>query len=202
MRQLLADRDRLRAEICGRLRLNPIKPIALVCGMASWEHHSATYAQQFGYLRDFYATLARFNVQVVVTLHPLNRQADYQALADEFSIRFLDRPLIDALPFADFYLAPELSSTVRWAIAIGLPTLVYHFNPENIDFNLSPDYPKTTDRARLGEWLADVIGRCPIPTSELLKPAQRPLGLIADGRFFEHLADALHGRSVTVPRAA
>jgi hypothetical protein len=146
--------------------------------------------------------LASFDVQIVITLHPLNRQADYQALADEFSCKFLDRPLIDTIAFADIFLASEVSSTVRWALAVGLPTLVYHFNPENIDFKLPPDYPKTTNREELKAWLAAELRRCPIPTAELLKPAERRLGLIADGRFYEHLAAALRPPASPAERAA
>src|SRR5262249_23492701 len=154
------------------------KPIILVSAPASWEHHCATYDDQFSHLREFYAILARFDAGIVLTLHPLNRRADYQSLADEFSIKFLDRQLIDSIAFADVFLASEPSSTVRWAIAVGLPTLVYHFNPENIDLNLSPDFPKTTDPTRLVEWLSAAIEVCPIATAELLKPPLGPLGLI------------------------
>lgn len=193
---LLHRRDSLRAEICGRLGLDPQRPIILMTVPAGWEHRMFTYEQQFSYLRNLFAILGGFDAQVVLSLHPLSKRSDYEQLANEFSIKFLDRQLIDTIAFADIFLGADNSSVLRWAIAAGLPTMNYQLNPDGIQFRLHHEYPNTANRNEFVDWLTTHLKSTPIPSAELLKPRRRPMGLIVHGNFFERLALNLESRMV------
>lgn len=189
--ELLQRRDALRTEICRELGLRADKPIILFTVPAGWEHRTYTYEQQFGFLRAFFSMLSKFDSQIVLSLHPLSRREDYEEIAAEFSLKFLSRQLIDSIVFTDIFLGADNSSVLRWAIAAGIPTMNFQFNPDNLDLVLHAEYPSMTDRDEFTGWLAKQVTRCPIPTRDLLAPQRRPMGLIADGRFFQRLADVL-----------
>lgn len=185
---MLHRRDELRAETCVRLGLDPAKPIILMTVPAGWEHRMFTYDQQFDYLRNLFEILRQFDAQVVLSLHPLSRQSDYESLANEFSLKFLDRQLIETIAFADIFLGADNSSVLRWAIAAGLPTMNYQLNPDGVQFRLHPEYPSTADRSEFVEWLSAQLEKAPIRTTELLEPRRRPMGLIVHGNYFQRLA--------------
>lgn len=190
---LLHQRDRLRAEICGRLGLNPERPIILITVPAGWEHRMFTYEQQFSYLRNLFSILREHDAQVVLSLHPLSRRSDYEQLASDFSIKFLDRQLIDIIVFVDMFLGADNSSVLRWAMAAGLPTMNYQLNPDRVQFRLHPEYPNITTQSEFIQWLRQQLARSPIRTSELLELCRRPMGLIVGEGFFDRLALALEG---------
>lgn len=60
---------------------------------------------------------------VLLSLHPKSAPADYGFLEREFGAHIADRPLHSILPAADLFVA-GFSSTVRWAVATGVPVVV------------------------------------------------------------------------------
>jgi len=187
----LKNRDSLRAGICRNLGLDQNKPLILFTIPAGWEHRMWTHEQQFSYLRTTFTLLAQFDANVVIALHPLSTRQDYQELANQFSLTFLDGQLIDSIAIADIFLGADNSSVLRWAMAIGIPTMNFQFNPHNIRIDLPENYPNIVDPIEFTKWLAYQIARYPIKTDELLAQRQRPMNLISMGKFYKNLADAL-----------
>jgi hypothetical protein len=60
---------------------------------------------------------------LLLSLHPRSRPEDYREAAERAGAVISDRPLLEILPAADLFVATH-SSTVRWAILLGIPTLV------------------------------------------------------------------------------
>jgi hypothetical protein len=187
----LKNRDSLRAGICRNLGLDQNKPLILFTIPAGWEHRMWTHEQQFSYLRTTFTLLAQFDANVVIALHPLSVRQDYQELATQFSLAFLDGQLIDSIAIADIFLGADNSSVLRWAMAIGIPTMNFQHNPHSVRIDLPEDYPNIVDPIEFTKWLAYQIARSPIKTDELLAQRQRPMNLISTGKFYKNLADAL-----------
>ena len=186
-------RDGLRETVCTALNLSPDRPIVMVTPTASWEHLCATYDQQFTHFRRLIDILCKSGAQVIATLHPLARPADYQVLADEFGFKILDRSLLDCVVIADVFVGSDYSSVIRWGLAVGIPTMNMEFNPQEITLRLRSDYPTIRDFDEFSRWLEDVLAEAPIPTERLLEVRPRPLGLLVDGKFFSQLSSAIDG---------
>ncbi|MDP1526071.1 MAG: hypothetical protein Q8M20_09695 [Rhodocyclaceae bacterium] len=187
----LKNRDALRDRICRQLKLDKNKPLILFTIPAGWEHRMWTHEQQFSYLRGAFTLLAQFDANVVISLHPLSIREDYQELATQFSLAFLDGQLIDSITIADIFLGADNSSVLRWAMAIGIPTMNFQFNPNNVRIALPDEYPNIVDPEEFSKWLAVHIARSPIKTDELLAQRRRPMNLISTGQFYINLAGAL-----------
>lgn len=121
----LSDNDRagLATSLRQRYGLSPDAPI-LMCavpqhaehGMASNEAHRANSDRLF-------AALAASGAGVLLSLHPKSDRAAYAALASRHGLRILDERLSSVLAVAQIFVA-AFSSTVRWAIGLGIPAVV------------------------------------------------------------------------------
>lgn len=119
--------DSARAGLATSLRqrygLSPDAPI-LMCavpqhaehGMAGNEAHRASSDRLF-------AALAASGAGVLLSLHPKSDRAHYAALASRHGLRILDERLSSVLAVAQIFVA-AFSSTVRWAIGLGIPAVV------------------------------------------------------------------------------
>lgn len=115
----LAERDALR----DRLGV-PADARVIVCavpqtaehGMADWREHVVTSQRLFEQMTATGAT-------VLLSLHPKSHPSTYAGAAEAAGARIVDLPLADLLPAADIFVA-NFSSTVRWAAALGIPTVL------------------------------------------------------------------------------
>ena len=111
-------------------------PPVLVCavphlgehGLMPWEEH----LEHTVWLMD---ALAELDAAVVLSLHPKSDPAVYQPLAESRGLTISAAPLVEALPQADIYVA-TVSSTIRWAVLLGIPTVVVnHFGLDEAMFS-------------------------------------------------------------------
>lgn len=81
-------------------------------------------------VRSVVEDILHSGAKVLVSLHPRGRRSDYEDVLADLEVPILEEPLVDALPGADLFVT-YLSSTVRWSLLLGMPTVVsdhYGFN--------------------------------------------------------------------------
>src|SRR5262249_35532508 len=134
---------------------------------------------------------------VLLSLHPKSDPAAYRFLEAEFGARLLDQSLREVLPAADVFVG-TYSSTVRWAVLLGVPTVVVDFYGFDYDiFDHFPGLVKVTDRALLAPTLKRLVDN-PLYARELREGQRRAAPSVApfDGRACRRLIDlvAAHRR--------
>lgn len=184
----------LRREVCDALRLDPDRPIVMVTVTAAWEHHNASYEQQFGYLAELFATIRESGAQAIASLHPLQRREDYEDFMERYDVRILDRPLFHCITIPDIFIASDYSSVLRWAIAADVPAANVDFNPHNLDVGLPEGYPQIETMAEFRIWLKDRLAAFSSHETMRDPTARRALRLICDGQFFQRLNALLLSR--------
>jgi hypothetical protein len=85
-------------------------------GLVDWDRHRELTDRLF-------AALARSGAAVVLSLHPRSKRSDYEPIARRYRLAIADEALASLLPAADL-LVGTFSSTIRWAIGLGIPALV------------------------------------------------------------------------------
>jgi len=90
------------------------------------------WTQHWNEIEFLVESLASTGANVLVSLHPKSTFNKYEFLEGKFKVHLLHEPLRDVLPVADIFVA-TYSSTVRWAVLLGIPTIVVDF----YNFNLS-----------------------------------------------------------------
>lgn len=140
------DRDRLRAG----LGIAPADKL-LICavpqtaehGMTSWSDHNRE-------TEGLFDAITASGARVVLSLHPKSKPESYRAMADRFGARIEPRPLAEILPAADLFVA-GFSSTVRWAAALGIPTVVADLTRFRYTmYDALPAIPKVTTVSEVG----------------------------------------------------
>ncbi len=111
---------------------------------------------------------AAAGADVLLSLHPKSAPDDYAFLEREFGARIVDRPLHSILPSADLFVA-GFSSTVRWAVATGVPVVVADLGWWGYDmFDDFEGVVTVRDRDAYAQSVSDLI-RDPARRSELAR---------------------------------
>jgi len=84
--------------------------------LVDWERHMELTATLF-------RALGASGGNVLLSLHPRSRPETYAALARESGCCLLEERLSGVLAVADIFVA-SYSSTVRWALLMGIPTIM------------------------------------------------------------------------------
>ena len=87
------------------------------------EHGDRPWRQHLEETAALFDDLADTGAHVALSLHPRSDPADYQGLAEGRGLAILGAPLRMTLPAADAFVATA-SSTIRWAAALGIPSVV------------------------------------------------------------------------------
>lgn len=99
----------------------------VICAVPQLAEHSLldwdTHWQEIRFLT---ASLAQTGANVLLSLHPKSEIEQYRFLEQELSVRILQESLREVLPAADLFVA-TFSSTVRWAVLLGIPAVVVDF---------------------------------------------------------------------------
>ena len=94
-------------------------PHAAEHGLISWDRHLAL-------TRELFRALAASKADVLLSLHPRSSAETYRGIASDYGLRILTERLSKVLPAADVFVA-SYSSTVRWALLMGIPTIMADF---------------------------------------------------------------------------
>ena len=96
------------------------------------EHHFVDWPRHWQEIRFLTSCLTQTGANVLLSLHPKSDARQYHFLEQEFGVHILQEPLREVLPVADLFVA-TFSSTVRWAVLLGVPTVVVDFYGFNYD---------------------------------------------------------------------
>lgn len=115
-------KDELKSELSARygLRSGPL----IILAVPQHAEHGLMGASQHAILTaGLFRDLGASGAAVLLSLHPRSRPEDYRLAAEQAGAVISEQPLLEILPAADLFVATH-SSTVRWAILLGTPTMV------------------------------------------------------------------------------
>lgn len=120
-----SDRVLKRAALVSQYRLDPRYPIAIV---AMPPNQTATRPCQYQGYGDVVEAFAKLPADVaaanvIVSPHP-NMSEDGLEMIRSTGAILAEKPLVELLPVADFYVAC-VSSTIKWALGCGVPIINY-----------------------------------------------------------------------------
>jgi hypothetical protein len=182
------DCERIRAE----LGISRSEVLVIVSIPPLWEHGMMDEATHFAFVDTLFAFLAKARAAVILSLHPKMKRAHYVAHATASGLRLADRPLIEILSAADLFVAAGYSTTLRWAMAVKIPSINLDFwDLDETTYRDIAEYRSVRCWDALETWLAERIaeGR-PKPDA-----APLPMGLICDGRFGERFVELVERMS-------
>ena len=121
---------------------------------------------------------------VILSLHPKSKEEDYRDLAARFGMPITREPLMDVLAGADVFVGGAYSSTIRWAIALGLPTVNLDFwDLKESTYAAHPDYPTVQDAPAFARLLDRALQAPWQGPEELRVPDRNVLDIAMDGQF-------------------
>lgn len=125
LRHGLNNRPTSKASLIARLGLDPKKPIMLVALPPPWFPRAECDFPTFEALVDFWmkALQSQERYNVLVHLHPRLRYEDIKYIEKQ-GVRIAQGDIVEYIPLADLYVA-NISATIRWAIACGIPVINY-----------------------------------------------------------------------------
>lgn len=179
--------------IRGELGIKRAELLLVVAVPQFWEHGMMNEVVHFAFIDRLFAVLGERDATIVLSLHPKMDPTRYLLRAKAAGLRLADRPLLQFLAAADLFVAAAYSTTLRWAMAVGIPSV----NIDLWDLNESTyrdiaDYPSVRSWDALERWLdVRIAERLPKQASPV-----PPMGLICDGRFHEKfvkLVDQISG---------
>jgi glycosyltransferase involved in cell wall biosynthesis len=147
----------LRATLIKKYGLDADRKL-LICAVPQLaEHGVLDWTTHWREIRFLIGALAQTGANVLLSLHPKSQPEQYRFLEGEYGVKILQESLGDVLPTADVFTA-TFSSTVRWAVLLGIPTLVFDFYNFNYDiFDHLAGVVKVTDKALLTDTLCRML---------------------------------------------
>src|SRR6202023_599509 len=101
---------------------------------------------------------------VVVSLHPKSNPADYEPRIRAAGAVLAVQPLAEILVAADLFVAGAYSSTTRWAMAIGIPSVNLDlWDLDDATYRGVAEYPTLRSLEALTAWISGARDR--VPTS-------------------------------------
>ncbi len=129
MTDILRRKEQMSADLCLELGLKADKRILLTALPPDFlyvkggrpESDFKTYRELVEFWVRSIAKTEDFNI--IVCLHPSVRPEDFQYI-EEWGVKIAKRGTAELVPLCDLYVA-SVSSTIRWAIACGIPVINY-----------------------------------------------------------------------------
>lgn len=144
-------REVLRTNIRSANGLGDDKRI-IVCAVPNLgEHNMIPWCEHWNAVEQLFSQLAASGGHVLLSLHPRAERSGYESRAIEAGLIIAVEPLNAILPAADVFVA-AMSSTVRWAAMLGVPTVIddgYGLGYEY--FREMPGVHVCEERSELGE---------------------------------------------------
>ncbi|MCC7449904.1 MAG: hypothetical protein IT324_20965 [Anaerolineae bacterium] len=186
----------LRDRLIAQYGLDGQQPI-LLCSMPQLaEHQLLDWPTHWKEMHDLVGALAQTGANVLLSLHPKSQPAAYQFLETEYNVKLLQEPLSEVLPAAHVFTA-TFSSTVRWAVLLGIPTVVFDFYRFNYTiYDQLTGIVKITDKSVFVDALRRVLQDRPYYEQlqqALLKDAQTIA--LFDGQANRRIIDLIAGSS-------
>jgi hypothetical protein len=112
-----------RARLADKYSLIPGRPLVICAVPHAGEHALVGWDRHMEVSGQLFKALAASGGNVLLSLHPRSKAETYREAAAATGCRILAERLSAALPAADLFVA-SYSSTVRWALLMGIPTIM------------------------------------------------------------------------------
>lgn len=136
------DRDGFRQQLAAKYGLDPQKPW-IVCSVTPSQtpRCGVGFKSYTHFLNEYFGFLAsQKNVEVLFKFHPRIETVEVRSICDQYHIQYIEEDTVELVAIADAYIA-SVSSTIRWALALGLPTINYDtYNYNYRDFEGAENY--------------------------------------------------------------
>jgi len=113
----------LKSLLRARFALGGADPIVICAVPQHAEHGMMTWQQHWLATDELFAALAGSGMAVLLSLHPKSDRRNYAERAASYRLPIVDERMIEILPAADLLVA-TFSTTVRWAVGLGIPAFV------------------------------------------------------------------------------
>jgi hypothetical protein len=173
----------------GRKRILCAVPQLAEHGFLSWEQHW----QEITFL---VSSITQTGAHILLSLHPKSDPERYLFLEKQYGVHILREPLRMVLPTAHLFVA-TFSSTVRWAVLLGIPSVVVDFYGMNYSmYDHLPGVLKVTNKAVLVRVLRSVLEN-PSYYDYLKREQQKAAPTIArfDGQATQRILDLIGERT-------
>ncbi len=124
--QIHTRRADFRKAMGDSIGLDPKKPW-VVCAVppSQWPRAAVGFKSYSQFLREFIQYFSKFtDVEVIFKFHPRLDANDVKKLCDQHKIKFVFEDTATLVALSDAYIASS-SSTMRWSLALGVPTINY-----------------------------------------------------------------------------
>ena len=162
----------------------PDKPVLLLALPQYAEHGAMTIEGALTIIRPLLESLTHYHGKVVVSLHPRMKLEDYEATLSEFPFEYTTGGVNEWLKKCAVFVSTNSSSTIYWALMLGIPTiLLNHVYPKS-DLFRDFDSLRYVEEDVTRE-LPDLINTLPDNHDVLIKEDQDKLSkpLVSDGNF-------------------
>jgi hypothetical protein len=158
-------------------------------GFLSWERH-------WKEITFLVSSLTQTGAHILLSLHPKSDPERYVFLEKQYGVRILREPLRMVLPAAHLFVA-TFSSTIQWAVLLGIPSVVVDFYGMNYPmYDHLPGVLKVTNKAVLVRVLRSVLEN-PSYYDYLKREQQKAAPTIArfDGQATQRILDLIGERT-------
>jgi hypothetical protein len=187
--QLQFDKWKERPALRRELGVPFQEPLLMATLAQFYEHHMLSRDEHFAYVEGLLAALSGHCCRVFLSLHPKMDPSHYRQRIANAGLHLLDRPLSEVVSAADLFVGSAYTSTMRWALALGIPSVNFDYLAMNHStYRGMSDYPTLASFDALRSW----VGARVREFHEGSRPArgdQLPIGLICDGRFKERFLE-------------
>ncbi len=143
--EIIKNRDLYRTKLAAKLGLD-VKKSWVVCAIppSQWPRAGVGFKSYKQFLKAFITFLKSFDgVELIFKIHPRLEVAEAKRYCKEFGIAFIHDDTSDLIAVSDMYVA-SASSTMRWSLAMGIPTINYDLYDYNYgDFACADNYHVT-----------------------------------------------------------
>lgn len=139
---ILSSRDEHRNSLASRYRLD-VEKTWLVCAIPplQWHRSIIDFDNYENFLKEFFSFLKEFeNIEILFKFHPRNTPEEIKKICDQYQIQSFAEDTVQLIAVGDIFMA-SVSSTMRWALAVGLPTINYDmYGYDYGDFDSAQNY--------------------------------------------------------------
>ena len=89
-----------------------------------YEHKLVDEEEHWKVINEICSITCSFKSNILVSLHPKMRCEQYHFLEKEFELKIIRKKLWNFLPLGDIFISGQGSTTWRWSVLCGIPTII------------------------------------------------------------------------------
>lgn len=168
-----------KEELALRFGLDKNKPWVL-CALPPYQRSVHFKFQSYNhFIEHFIGSFAKFDgVEMIFKFHPRFDTLEIQKLCEKFGVKYISEDTLNLIGVSDLYVA-TVSSTIRWALALGIPTVnfdVYNYNYG--DFDSAKNYHIVNSMEDFNKVFAEIYQNLMISKIETRHPLQTSFAVL------------------------